>query len=577
MCFQEFIAYQCGHRSLAVIRACPLTTASPNLPLCAIQPVKQYFAETMCAPCEREIHTRWVLIREWEHHWLHDRGACSCEVQFPGPSYPPRTVGPLDNINTQSEGNGKGKQKESQFPPAFQEWTGPDGERHVQVRVPGQYAVEWRADHPQLHKEGRCHCSAQFGSAVPRIPDQDIDPASRNTLNAWRRMEDSQAGYPPATGYIPYAGLQLRNTSGNAMNFQGYGYQAYPQTLQEAPHQYQVVLEAYHDPHNAAHRARQATRALQQALRTHRQAFQALQTAPETPERTNKQTRDAYITPPNKYTYPDTICPAPKNTPETTEDPAGPSTHHGLHGSDRASEASQRAFHSAQQAHQDYREAWQSSLASHQASQASSPPEYTEQPPIIAGDPSIMAAGRSYPAGPPPPYTVFPGAPEPATTRSDNIPRGAHPWARSAEVARSVPYVSAGPGPYRTPGLDYSFPSGQGVHPNTVPGHGHAQQHASDSHQHASGPLPQTTAITTGLPVGAGPEGLESHMPSWRNCNLRIPFTLPPSPPHTSIGPYTTSFGHATLFNPFTSREEEEEEEDIYEADDERGGGYSSA
>ncbi|KAK4221746.1 hypothetical protein QBC38DRAFT_461132 [Podospora fimiseda] len=185
MCFQEFIAYQCGHRSLAVIRACPLTTVSPNLSLCSIQPVKQYFAETMCAACERQIHTRWVLIREWEHHWLHDRGACNCQVQYPAPVYAPKLVGADEETG---DARGKGKAKEESIP----------------------YAVEWRADHRQRHKEGLYSCPARFASLVPRIPDDEIDTASKSTVIVWRDMEMRHGGYPPETGHVSYTSGQIK-------------------------------------------------------------------------------------------------------------------------------------------------------------------------------------------------------------------------------------------------------------------------------------------------------------------------------------------------------------------------------
>src|SRR4051812_21689956 len=93
MCYEEFIAYQCGHRSMGVVRTCPMTTAGHNFPVCGIPPHKPHYAETMCTPCERQLHSRWVLIREWEHRWLHERGACGCEVIFPGLLTTPRVIG----------------------------------------------------------------------------------------------------------------------------------------------------------------------------------------------------------------------------------------------------------------------------------------------------------------------------------------------------------------------------------------------------------------------------------------------------------------------------------------------------
>ncbi|KAK4162555.1 hypothetical protein QBC43DRAFT_356063 [Cladorrhinum sp. PSN259] len=594
MCFQEFIAYACGHRSVAVIRACPLTTRSHNFPVCGIQPVRQYFADTMCALCEREIHSRWVLIREWEHRWLHDRGACSCNIEFPGASYTPKATGAMQNLQDHGGPSRKGKEKATDIPSAWKEYATADGERHVEVRITSPYGVEWRADHGQLHKAGKCQCPAQFEPAVPQIPDDKVDLASRGTLNAWRHMEERQGGHPPGFGHVQYTGQPMR-APGRGVTIQGHAYQSVPQIVVSVP----------------------------PAFRSIQYTSQTSQQAPQTPEHAAQPPRDPYTTPPNKYTYPQQVCPAPQNTPEAPEQ-AAESSQHACQESEHAYEASQRAYHAAQQAFRDYRQAWRVSQQAYlmsrqdsQASQASQPPQYTEQPSIMAADPSIIAAGRPYPSGSPPPYTLFPGAPEPATAHSDSITRGAHPWATSAQVTRNFPYVSAGPGPYRTPGHDYSFPSALGNHPNPVPihapgqephtpvnpqnasqAHGHAsgssnqasagQQHAfrqqghtSACPRHASGSQPHASAsfqhastyprtpvtVTTGLPMGAGPEGLECHMPSWRNCSLRSPFNPHPTNPNI---PFSSPFGHATLYSPNT------DDEDSYEADDEfetTGGG----
>ncbi|KAK4217020.1 hypothetical protein QBC37DRAFT_384914 [Rhypophila decipiens] len=93
MCVEEYIAYQCGHRSLSVLRPCPSTTQIVNLPICTNHPVQQFHAVTMCQVCERLLHGRWVLIAEWEHRWYHERGACGCDVVFPSLLTRPRMIG----------------------------------------------------------------------------------------------------------------------------------------------------------------------------------------------------------------------------------------------------------------------------------------------------------------------------------------------------------------------------------------------------------------------------------------------------------------------------------------------------
>ncbi|KXJ96015.1 hypothetical protein Micbo1qcDRAFT_201347 [Microdochium bolleyi] len=132
MCITEFIAYTCGHRSVPVHRPCPMTTSLHTNPVCPpptplLSPPNhaQYtcepaakspqdgggdfggvigggeevgyaeratYAEGMCGPCLRVLHTNWVNIVEYEHRWMHERGACECPVVFPA-LMGPRVVG----------------------------------------------------------------------------------------------------------------------------------------------------------------------------------------------------------------------------------------------------------------------------------------------------------------------------------------------------------------------------------------------------------------------------------------------------------------------------------------------------
>ena len=240
MCFQEFIIFQCGHRSLpSVLRPCPLTTAGHQFPVCSIQPLKKHCAVTMCPACERQLHTRWVLIREWEHRWLHERGVCGCDVIFPGLDRP-RLIGAVKGGDSGSEGDGSGEEESkikeeeakdkqkttlaggeastsstnnastksrgkkratfstsvgpsnnSKIPPIYNETIAPDtGERHVEIRQPSLYAAEWVSDHAVLHRSGRCRCRADFRSFQPQVDEETgMGTEERDFLRACRDLE----------------------------------------------------------------------------------------------------------------------------------------------------------------------------------------------------------------------------------------------------------------------------------------------------------------------------------------------------------------------------------------------------
>ncbi|KAL2134131.1 hypothetical protein VTI74DRAFT_954 [Chaetomium olivicolor] len=233
MCFQEFLAYQCSHRSMAVVRTCPMATACHNFPVCSIKPDKIYYAETMCAACERQLHSRWVLIREWEHRWLHERGVCGCEVTFPGLLHTPRVIGETDPAEAahptaghavlalpwtedrqdsssaskapvvSAAGSREGRAERHQsmvksttsdsnkkIPAIFTETITEDQHR-VAIRLPSLYAAEWQADHRALHEAGKCSCPTDFTPFQPQIPDEELTPVDREVLRNYREMEEA--------------------------------------------------------------------------------------------------------------------------------------------------------------------------------------------------------------------------------------------------------------------------------------------------------------------------------------------------------------------------------------------------
>ncbi|KAK4132333.1 hypothetical protein BT67DRAFT_85995 [Trichocladium antarcticum] len=199
MCFQEYLAYQCGHSSFSVVRPCPMTTTGHNFPVCAEPPSKQHFAETMCAACERQLHSRWVLIREWEHRWMHERGACGCDVVFPGLLHIPRvtgaeagsgaaervqvSVGPKPAAAAANASDGR-------IPALFTEAVNSSGEHHVAVRLAGLYAAEWRDDHRAQHEAGKCTCRVDFAPLQPHIAHHELTLSERAMVREWELAVD---------------------------------------------------------------------------------------------------------------------------------------------------------------------------------------------------------------------------------------------------------------------------------------------------------------------------------------------------------------------------------------------------
>ncbi|TLS25020.1 hypothetical protein PpBr36_07624 [Pyricularia pennisetigena] len=205
MCFQEFIGYTCGHCSMPVLRPCSLTTSVHQNPVCSLQATRPFISPEMCPACSRIMHTRAVLIQEWEHHFLHERGACGCDVIFPD-LVRPRIIGgeavfryqammeqqeqqskaAMDNAHSTHSNKNNSQavmsyalpptpppQDGQRAPPIFQEVHGPDGQLAIAVRLPSLYAAEWVEDHRKLHQRGECSCRADFTPYKPEWVAQD--------------------------------------------------------------------------------------------------------------------------------------------------------------------------------------------------------------------------------------------------------------------------------------------------------------------------------------------------------------------------------------------------------------------
>ena len=202
MCFSEFIGYTCGHSSPEVLRPCPMTTQFYTNPLCAQHARRPILAPEMCPACQRVIHGRAVLITEWEHRWMHERGACGCEVQFPGlirprvvsRSRPGQAIGgdPQMGNNAQGSRNNESssisllKPERSNMagykgvPAHYQERSTKAGNHklEVAVRIPSLYGAEWVDEHRQLHKDGSCRCAGDFSFYKAPEPNHTVPSPS---------------------------------------------------------------------------------------------------------------------------------------------------------------------------------------------------------------------------------------------------------------------------------------------------------------------------------------------------------------------------------------------------------------
>ncbi|KAI1118986.1 hypothetical protein F5Y14DRAFT_438442 [Nemania sp. NC0429] len=219
MCFVEYLGYQCGHNSIGVNRTCPLTTFQHTNPCCSIPATRPFLASTMCYPCSRIIHGRRVDIAEYEHRWMHERGACGCDVKFPamqGPRFVQRTSTTTGGYYTEtapgvgtstagpafygrggvpSMGNTGRNSQPTQYGggtslPLFQE-NYVDGHVEVSVRLPSLYAAEWTKDHAELHETGRCKCPVSFERYQPYDVENDQDEGNGPTPDSTHHMRSS--------------------------------------------------------------------------------------------------------------------------------------------------------------------------------------------------------------------------------------------------------------------------------------------------------------------------------------------------------------------------------------------------
>ncbi|KAI1639536.1 hypothetical protein F4809DRAFT_656947 [Biscogniauxia mediterranea] len=224
MCFVEFIGYTCGHTSVPLNRECPMTTHLHSNPCCPAPATRPFLASEMCPPCARIIHGRWVQILEMEHRFMHERGACGCEVRFPALQQPRLVTATgaredgtegysISNYATpymtsqfpSSEASTSGGA--SQVPPLYQETQG-QGTAGVAVRLPSLYAAEWTTDHAKLHESGNCKCRVRFQtyqSPLLEEYDEELKREAREELeNKVRTGKGKQKAAPaPIADPVP--------------------------------------------------------------------------------------------------------------------------------------------------------------------------------------------------------------------------------------------------------------------------------------------------------------------------------------------------------------------------------------
>ncbi|KAK4240791.1 hypothetical protein C8A03DRAFT_41707 [Achaetomium macrosporum] len=552
MCYREFIAYQCGHRSMVVLRPCPLTTAGHNFPVCSLTPSKPTYAETMCPACERQLHSRWVLIREWEHRWLHERGVCGCDVIFPGLLTTPRVIGetstvaptqhppgtvastsaklgdnreprPADSGSSSSQGDVNktigSVPGDNQIPPLFTEEVTSSGEHRVVVRLSSLYAAEWKADHRALHEAGECSCPTTFNAFQPHIREEEMTSHDRHTLRKWRELEGELEKNRNGVRDIDNQNEDtLRRIAEIEKVFGKFTMDG------ESP---TVNLPRLAGPSTAEN---QAVEAKGQGNGRQRNSRHDNNRFGEGPSRPQNQSQ-----------------PAPSGSSSSSNANQGQGEL--VLASQAPTPYNAYALATAQGYHYPY-----------QATAAY--PLFPELPPYQQ------------------PYYFMPAHPTYATaaTYTDSIPPGAYPWATETQPTPGMPWITQGPGPYRTPGLIYDdmafaapaqYPqAGQGQSQPPVPvqrllpapeivvkGKGKGKEKEVQAIANPNQP-DQLTLPLCGLPIGAGPEGT-SHMPSWLGCPLRRSL---------SVCSLTRDEGEGeTAARGADEREEEEQEEEEQE------------
>ncbi|KAI1828610.1 hypothetical protein F4861DRAFT_544790 [Xylaria intraflava] len=201
------------------------------------------------------MHGRKVNIAEHQHRWMHERGACGCEVIFPALQQPrliqrssattgengtvPVTEagiagagasGSYSNLPQQAfpssatANYGTDQQSTQQIPqnqpesalPLFREdHVGENVE--VAVRLSSLYGAEWTKDHAQLHQDGRCACPVSFEKYRP-INTEDTEDENETVKQDQLNSSDPARKEPTpksSAAFVPLHESSSRATNSN--------------------------------------------------------------------------------------------------------------------------------------------------------------------------------------------------------------------------------------------------------------------------------------------------------------------------------------------------------------------------
>jgi len=504
MCHQELIAYQCGHRSMGVIRPCPLTTAAQNLKVCAIQPTKQYNALTMCVACERTLHFRWVLVREWEHRWLHERGVCECDVKFPGLLHRPRVSGYTDLAPPDNEETGKvpkGDNTPNISAPASSSAIGTHADNPSKGKDSSPTYAETVADSFLIDKAKGKFPKSSTPEAVGDVPlplnqrpdgshEHGVIPQtySEMTVNGEHRVAIRVPGLYAAEWLADHRTLHTAGECECPVNFTPFQPSIVESGISSAERE---LLRSYHEFENNDSMSRQQ---IEERVAEITRLFGGFVPIPVDPTKANNHHLSG-------ATVPEVV---------TTQKEQG--RHVYVHMSQLATSPHEQAlmYHQARHAHgPSGAPIFPGDISATYTDEASGtipPNRYHTQGINMAGAvPNITGVTNS---------RLWLGTSNTATN-----PQATSFWLPNAQsIPGSDPPTLVGPGPFTTTGLDFTS-----VYANN-----------NTAQQGQTQPLP-----LCGLPVGAGPEG-DSHMPHWSECRLSHgPVNLGPAPrPRSSSSSY---------------------------------------
>ncbi|KAI3342638.1 hypothetical protein F4824DRAFT_494436 [Ustulina deusta] len=199
------------------------------------------------------MHGRRVDIAEYEHRWMHERGACDCEVKFPGLQQP-RLVkrssivgdeGATASTITAGASAGTSAGGSALYPQATQSNIPGRGEGpavplyaearvgdnvEVAVRLTSLYGAEWTKDHAKLHESGKCECPVSFERYKPLDIDYDYDEndspeldhsvSPDQTRNTKHHLSSPKDSYDPKAPVIATPSYEAHaRTPSNDKNF----------------------------------------------------------------------------------------------------------------------------------------------------------------------------------------------------------------------------------------------------------------------------------------------------------------------------------------------------------------------